>query len=235
MNQRTWDDVDDYFLDRLGGDDAILAGALRRSAAAGLPPIAVAANQGKLLALLVASVDARTVLEVGTLGGYSTIWLARGLGPEGRIVTLELDPHHAEVARDNLAHAGLAKRVEVRVGPAVETLATLVDERFGPVDFTFIDADKAHNVDYFDAALALSRPGSLIVVDNVVRNGEVADAMSRDASVLGVRALADRIADEPRVVATVVQTVGSKGYDGLLIARVSRGVDVICSPSPVVR
>jgi len=221
MNQRMWDDVDAYFVDRLGGDDAILADALRRSTAAGLPPIAVAANQGKLLSILVASVHARTVLEVGTLGGYSTIWLARGLVPDGRIVTLELDAHHADVARDNLERAGLADRVEVRVGPAVDTLATLANEGFGPVDFTFIDADKAHNVDYFDAALALSRPGSLIVVDNVVRNGEVADRRSRDASVLGVRALADRIATETRVVATALQTVGSKGYDGLLIARVS--------------
>ena len=220
MNQCVWDDVDDYFVDRLGGDDAVLAATLRRSAEGGLPPIAVAANQGKLLALLAATVNVHTILEVGTLGGYSTIWLARALSPGGRLVTLELDAHHAKVARDNLAHAGLAGHVDVRIGPALASLARLRDEGFGPVDFTFIDADKEHNVDYFDAALALSRAGSLIVVDNVVRNGAVADATSRDVSVLGVRRLADRIADEPRVEATALQTVGAKGYDGLLIARV---------------
>lgn len=216
----TWRAVEQYFDARLGGDDGASARALRTSDAAGLPAISVTANQGRLLSILATTTRPRAILEVGTLGGYSAIWLARSLQPGGRLVTLEIDERHAAVARDNLRHAGLDACVEVRTGPALASLERLRSEGHGPVDFAFIDADKAHNADYFDAALAMARPGALIVVDNVVRDGAVADATSTDASVLGVRRLADAIAREPRVVATVIQTVGSKGYDGLLVARV---------------
>lgn len=219
LDPARWQEVDAYFSDHLIGDDAALEAALAASSAAGLPAINVAPNQGKLLYVLAALQGARTILEVGTLGGYSAIWLARALPPGGRLVSLELDPRHAQVARLNLATAGLADRVEVRTGRAVESLAGLTAEGFGPVDFTFIDADKPSNPAYFSAALALSRPGALIVVDNVVRGGAVTDPVG-DASVQGVRRLVELIAGEPRVTATAIQTVGSKGYDGLLIARV---------------
>lgn len=221
MKPKDWNAVDDWFMDRLGGDDATLARALKASDDADLPPIAVAANQGKLLQILALSIGARTALEVGTLGGYSTIWIARALPADGRMVTLELDPHHAEVARSNLDRAGLAARVEVRVGPAIESLAALAAEGYGPIDFAFIDADKQNNPAYFDAALAMARPGALIVVDNVVREGAVVDARSADPSVRGVQRLVEHIASESRVTATVLQTVGAKGWDGLLVARVS--------------
>ena len=211
----------DHYLERsLGIGDAALASALAASQAAGLPSIAVAPTHGKLLYLLACMVDARRILEVGTLGGYSTIWLARALPIGGRLVSLEIDPRHAEVARGNLAVAGLADRAEVRVGPALESLEQLATEGFGPIDLAFIDADKQNNPHYFDHALALSRSGSVIVVDNVVRGGTVIDADSHDAAVLGTRRLLERVAAEPRVAATAIQTVGAKGYDGFLIARV---------------
>jgi predicted O-methyltransferase YrrM len=222
MAQPTWTAVDDYLEQALLTPDDALDAALRHSRDQGLPAISVSATQGKLLALLARSVGARRVLEVGTLGGYSTIWLARALPAGGEVVSLEIDPHHAEVARANLARAGLADRVEVRVGPAVDTLATMVGVAAGspPFDLVFIDADKTSNADYFAHAMRLTRPGSLIVVDNVVRNGAVADTASRDANVLGVRRLMDAMAAEPRIDATAVQTVGSKGYDGFALGLV---------------
>jgi len=219
MSQTQWSAVDAYFNGRLSPDDPVLNAALDASDAAGLPQIAVAANQGKLLMLLAQTVGARRILEVGTLGGYSAIWLARALTADGRLISLELDPKHAAVATANLARAGFADRAEVRVGPAIAALPRLEQEKAGPFDLVFIDADKPSNADYFAWALKLTRPGSLIVVDNVVRRGAVTDA-GGDANVQGVRRLADLISGEPRVDATALQTVGDKGYDGFLIARV---------------
>jgi predicted O-methyltransferase YrrM len=180
--------------------------------------INVAPNQGKLLYVLAVAHGARTILEIGTLAGYSTIWLARALPADGRLITLEYEPKHAEVARANIARAGLAAQVEVRVGAALDTLPQLAAEDAGPFDLVFIDADKVNSVAYFNWALKLTRPGSLIIIDNVVRDGKVIDAASRDVSVQGVRALYEALAAEPRVAATAVQTVGSKGYDGLAVA-----------------
>ena len=211
-----WEAVDAYLVGALLDPDPVLDGALERSAAAGLPPIAVAPNQGKLLHLMVRMVGARRVLEVGTLGGYSTIWLARALPPDGHLTTLELDPAHAEVARENLAAAGLADRVEVLVGPALDTLATLTE----PIDFAFLDADKVNNPRYVEHALRLSHPGTVIVIDNTVRSGAVADASSQDPSVVGTRELHALLAADDRVDATTVQTVGSKGHDGFTLALV---------------
>jgi len=217
VTQDVWTAVDDYFDAALTPADPALDAALKASDAGGLPAIQVTAAQGKQLQLLARSIGARRILEVGTLGGYSTIWLARALPDGGRLITLEVNPHHAEVATSNLANAGLADRAEVRVGPAIETLPQLE----GPFDFAFIDADKASNADYFAHAVRLSRPGTLIVVDNVVRGGEVVNPAG-DTNVLGVRRLVDVVAAEPRVSATVIQTVGTKGYDGYLLAIVNR-------------
>lgn len=214
----TWDAVDAYYAGRLHAPDPVLDAALEANALAGLPSIGVSPAQGKLLHLLARTAGARRILEVGTLGGYSTIWLARALPADGELVTCEISPEYAEVARANLARAGLAERVDVRVGPALDTLPTLQ----GPFDLAFIDADKPSNAEYFRQALRLSRPGSLIVVDNVVRGGRVADAGSDDPAVLGTRSLAEVVGREPRVDATVVQTVGAKGYDGFLLARVQQ-------------
>jgi predicted O-methyltransferase YrrM len=221
MNQQTWTAVDRYVDDLLVGHDAALEAALKASAQAGLPAINVAPSQGKLLNLLARVLGARAILEIGTLGGYSTIWLARALPADGRLVTLEIDATHAEVARANIAHAGLSQRVQLRLGPALDTLAQLAAERAGPFDLTFIDADKPNIPAYFKWALQLSRPGSLIVVDNVVRDGAVIDAASVDASVQGVRRLNELMASEPRVSATTIQTVGAKGYDGFALALVT--------------
>lgn len=215
--------VDRYFSDLLEPRDPALDAALADSMAAGLPPINVAPNQGKLLHLLARAHGVRTVLEIGTLAGYSTIWLALALPADGRIITLEFDPKHADVARKNFARAGLEGMIELRVGRALETLPQLAAEGRGPFDLIFIDADKAGTADYFAWALKLSRPGSLIVVDNVVRNGAVVDAASEDAGVRGVRRFHDLIAAERRVSATAIQTVGSKGYDGFVLAVVNGG------------
>ncbi|MFJ3764909.1 O-methyltransferase [Streptomyces sp. NPDC090082] len=221
MTNPRWNAVDDYFTDTIApGDDALTA-ALAASTAAGLPEIAVAPNQGKLLHLLAATQGARNILEIGTLGGYSTIWLARALPADGRLTTLEYDPAHADVARANIARAGLDKIVEVRTGAALDTLPVLETEGAGPFDLVFIDADKANNPHYVTWALKLSRPGSLIIVDNVVREGRVATEQPGDAAVTGTRAMFDLIAAEPRLDATAIQTVGTKGYDGLLLARVT--------------
>ena len=221
LSQERWDAVDRYITDLLVPGDPALDEALRVSAAAGLPPINVAPNQGKLLHLLARAQGARTVLEVGTLGGYSTIWLARALPAGGRLVTLEADPKHAEVALANVARAGLADVVELRLGRALDTLPQLAAEGVGPFDFVFVDADKPGNPEYFAWALELTRPGSVIVVDNVVRNGAVVDAASTDANVRGVRRFNEALAAEPRVSATAIQTVGAKGYDGFAVALVT--------------
>lgn len=213
-----WAEVDAYIADHLIGDDAALDEALARNAAQHLPSIDVSAAQGKLLHILARSIGAWRILEVGTLGGYSTIWLARGLPGHGALVTLEIDPHHAEVARANIDAAGVGDKVEIRVGAAVETLSHMEAEGEGPFDLVFIDADKPNNVAYLKAALALARPGGLIVVDNVVREGRVTDASSADEAIIGTRALFNAVAAEPRLSATAIQTVGAKGWDGFLIA-----------------
>jgi predicted O-methyltransferase YrrM len=216
MTEGIWTQVDEYWAGKLLAPDPELDAATAAADAAGIPQMAVSALQGALLTLLARSIGARRILEVGTLAGYSTIWLARALPADGELVTCEISPEYAEVARANLAAAGLDGRVDVRVGPAVDTLATLT----GPFDLVFIDADKASNTAYLRAALELGRSGSMIVVDNVVRGGAVVDADSTDRSVLGTRALADALAAEPRLDATAVQTVGEKGYDGFVLALV---------------
>ena len=221
MSQDQWTAVDHYIAALFVPPDPALDTALQASVEAGLPPINVAPNQGKLLQILALSCGARSILEIGTLGGYSTIWLARALPAGGRLITLEADPRHAEVARANLARAGLSDVVEVRLGPALDTLPRLAAEGRGPFDLIFIDADKPSTPEYFAWALKLSRRGSLIIVDNVVRNGAVVDASSGDPSVQGVRRFNELLAAEPRVSATAVQTVGSKGYDGFVIALVT--------------
>ena len=218
MTQQLWTEVDAYIADRLLADDAAPAEVMAANRAARLPAIDVSAPQGKLLALLVRAVNARRVLEVGTLGGYSTVWMARALPADGRIVTLELDPHHAAVAHANFARVGVADRVEVRQGAALDSLVALRRDGVAPFDFVFIDADKPNNPHYLEHALALSRRGALIVVDNVVRKGAVADAASVDPSVLGTRALFDRLRADTRLDATAIQTVGDKGYDGFVLA-----------------
>jgi predicted O-methyltransferase YrrM len=221
MSQAGWIAVDDYIGGHLLGEDEALDAALATNAAGGLPAIDVSAAQGKMLHLLARMAGARRILEVGTLGGYSTIWLARALPQDGRLVTLELEPHYAAVARRNIAKAGFANRVDVRVGAAVETLDAMVAAGEGPFDFIFIDADKPSNIAYLEAALALSRSDTTIVVDNVVRGGGILDAASGDPSVRGTRALFEAVAAEPRLSATAVQTVGAKGWDGFLVAIVN--------------
>ncbi|MEU3183073.1 O-methyltransferase [Streptomyces sp. NPDC006923] len=221
MSQEQWNAVDRYFTDQLVPADDVLSAALAASDAAGLPAINVAPNQGKLLHLLARVQGARTILEIGTLGGYSTIWLGRALPEDGRLVSLEYNPVHADVARANLARAGLDKIAEVRTGPALESLADLAAAGAGPFDFVFIDADKPNNPHYLEWALKLTRPGSVIIGDNVVRNGAVVDADSTDPSVRGTRRLIELMAGDPRLSATAIQTVGSKGYDGFALARVN--------------
>jgi predicted O-methyltransferase YrrM len=217
-DQDRWTAVDRYLADRLLKPDAALDAALQASAAAGLPAHGVSPTQGRLLELLARIQGARTILEIGTLGGYSTIWLGRALPPDGRLVTLEANPHYAEVARANIARAGLAQAVELHVGLAETTLAQLAADGDGPFDLIFIDADKAGNAQYLTWALALSRAGTLIVADNVVRGGAIVDAGSGDPSVEGVRRFFDLLAAQARVTATAIQTVGEKGYDGFALA-----------------
>ncbi|CAN7376592.1 O-methyltransferase [Devosia sp. LjRoot16] len=217
MSAELWGRVDDYIVDRLVDEDAALADALQANAAGGLRPIDVSAAQGKFLHLLVRMSGARRILEVGTLGAYSTIWMAKALPAGGSIVTLEYEPHHAEVARRNIARAGYAERIEVRVGAAAETLPLLAAEQLEPFDFVFIDADKPSNTVYLDWAIKLGRPGTVIVLDNVVRDGQVANAESRDPNVLGSRGAFELIAANPRLSATALQTVGAKGYDGFAV------------------
>jgi predicted O-methyltransferase YrrM len=226
MTQELWTAVDRYITDLLAPSDPALDAALEASAAAGLPPIAVSPTLGKLLHLLARIQGARTILEIGTLGGYSTIWLARALPANGSLVTLEADPKHADVARANIARAGLSTIVDVRLGRALDTLPRLATEDRAPFDLVFIDADKPSNADYFAWALKLSRRGSVIIVDNVVRDGAVADPGNHDPNVVGVRRLNELIAMEPRVSATAIQTVGSKGYDGFAIALVTEEIQI---------
>ncbi|KVZ33086.1 O-methyltransferase [Burkholderia multivorans] len=218
MDQDQWNRVDAYFSATLVPSDDVLDAALAASEAAGLPAINVAPNQGKLLQLLATIRGARRILEVGTLGGYSTIWLARALPAGGRLVTLELNPAHAAVATQNIARAGFADVVSVVVGSAKDSLARLIADGEAPFDFIFIDADKDNNRAYLDAALKLSRPGTVIVVDNVVRRGRVADPDNRDPDVVGVREGFARIVAEPKLTTTAVQTVGQKGWDGFSIS-----------------
>ncbi len=224
MSQDRWTAVDNYITDLLVQPDEALSATLDSSTAAGLPAISVAPNQGKLLQLLARLQGARRILEIGTLGGYSTIWLARALPADGRLITLEADPHHAEVAQANLLRAGVADVVELRLGPALETLPKLAAEGQGPFDLIFIDADKPSTPDYFAWALKLSRRGSLVIADNVIRKGAVVDAESEDPNVQGARRLYRMISSDPRVSATAIQTVGSKGHDGLVLGLVVEGV-----------
>jgi predicted O-methyltransferase YrrM len=221
MSRELWTAVDDHFDRSLVPSDPALDDAVEAVRAAGLPMIGVAPNQGKMLQILARLHGARRILEIGTLGGYSAIWLARALPPGGRLITLEVAPKHAEVARANLKRAGVGDVVDVRLGPALETLPELAKEGAGPFDMIFIDADKPNNADYFGWALELSRPGTLIVVDNVVRGGSVIDPGDDDPDIQGVHRLTGLIAAEPRVSATALQTVGRKGHDGFVMALVN--------------
>ena len=216
-----WAAVDRYLADRFAGDDPVLAAAQASADAAGLPPISVTPLQGRLLMLLAMACRAQAILEIGTLGGYSTIWLARALGPGGRLVTIESERAHFDTAASNIARAALGDRVDLRLGSALDVLPQLVADSAGPFDFIFIDADKRRYAEFFRAALPLARSGALIVADNVVRNGGVAEAANTDPSVEGIRRFFAAVAGEPRVRATVVQTVGAKGHDGWLVAVVA--------------
>jgi predicted O-methyltransferase YrrM len=220
MSAEIWSAVDSYIAGHLIGEDPALEQALRDSSAAGLPAIAVTPAQGKLLELLARVQGARTILELGTLGGYSTIWLARALPAGGRLVTLEAEPRYAEVARVSIARAGFSDMVEIRVGLALETLPELEAEGAGPFDLIFIDADKPNNPNYLDWALRLSHPGTIIITDNVIREGAIIEPNSTDAGVQGTRTLFEKLANEPRLDATALQTVGCKGHDGFILALV---------------
>lgn len=218
--EQTWTAVENYLDALLIPPDPALEASREASAAAGLPDIAVTPSQGKFLHLLARIRGARNILEIGALGGYSTIWLARALPQGGRLISIEADPKHCEVTRANVARAGLSSIVDLRLGLALELLPELAAEGLEPFDFVFLDADKENNAPYFEWALRLSHPGSVIVVDNVIRDGEVADPKSADSRVQGIRRLNELIAEEPRVSATTLQTVGSKGYDGFMLALV---------------
>ena len=218
MNPERWTAVDAYLSPLFAPHDEALTAALAACEAAGLPAIQVSPTQGKLLHLLARMIRARRILEIGTLGGYSAIWMARALDGDGHLLTLEADPKHAQVACANLAHAGLEYVAEVRLGPALDSLAAIAGEGRAPFDLVFIDADKPTMPEYFERALALTRPGGVIVADNVVRDGAVTDAEGGDAAVQGVRRMNERVAREGRVSATTIQTVGSKGYDGFMLA-----------------
>jgi predicted O-methyltransferase YrrM len=218
MSQKQWSAVDQYFADKLIPADPALDAVLGANAAAGLPPHDVSPTQGKFLYLLALIKGARHILEIGTLGGYSTIWLARALPQGGRLVTLEANPWHAEIASTNLKFAKVDAMVDLRIGPAIETLARLVAERWAPFDLIFIDADKPNNPNYLFWALKLAKPGTIIIGDNVVRDGAVVDGKSTDANVHGVREFMDMMGESPRLSATALQTVGSKGYDGFSLA-----------------
>ena len=220
MDFESWAAVDAYIVDHLVPSDKALDASLEASRAAGLPPIQVSPPQGKLLHLMARMHGARTILEIGTLGGYSAIWLARALPHDGRLTTLEIEPKHAQVARANIARAGLAGKVEIRVGRAIDSLKALHAEKRGPFDFVFIDADKPSTLDYYEWAVKLSRPGSVIVVDNVVREGAVVDEKSPDPNVQGIRRLFAAMSHDSRVSATAIQTVGGKSYDGFVVALV---------------
>ncbi len=218
MNEATWIAVDQYIARHLIAPDAVLDAALQSSLEAGLPPIQVSPCFGKALHLMARAMGASRILEIGTLGGYSTIWLGQALGRGGRLISLEANPKHAEVAQANVERAGLRDVVEIRLGKAMDTLPELAAEKMGPFDFFFIDADKEHIAEYFDWAVRLSRPGSMIIVDNVVREGAVLNAESDDTAVQGVRRFMTRLQADKRISATAMQTVGSKKYDGFAMA-----------------
>jgi predicted O-methyltransferase YrrM len=218
MDQGLWITVDRYLTETLLSPDHAMEEALEANACAGLPAIDVAPNQGKLLHLIARIQGAKRILEIGTLGGYSTIWLARALPQDGKLITLELDPKHATVAGNNIARAGLASLVDVRVGPALESLAKLGEESAGPFDLIFLDADKQNNAKYLDWALKLSRPGTVIIGDNVIRDGAIIDSKSTDERVAGTRSFLEKMGNDSRLDATAIQTVGSKGYDGFAMA-----------------
>lgn len=218
MDQNLWNAVDRYLADTLVHPDQRIEEALEANACAGLPAIDVAPNQGKLLHLLARVQGARRILEIGTLGGYSSIWLARALPKDGQLVTLELNPKHATVARSNIQRTGLSSLVDIRVGPALDSLAALHAENPAPFDFIFLDADKPNNPNYLDWAVKFSRPGTLIIADNVVRDGAIVDGNSRDAGVTGTRTFLERLGSHPQLDATAIQTVGVKGYDGFAMA-----------------
>ncbi len=218
MSQELWTEVDNYICDLLVPSDPALVAALKASEAAGLPAIQVSPTQGKFLNLLVRLMQATRILELGTLGGYSTIWMARALTTKGRLMTVDANAKHIEVARTNIAFAGLSDRVEFRIGAALDVLPELAREGQGPFDLIFIDANKSNMPEYFDWAVRVSRPGSLILVDNVIRDGKVLDRSSTDADIQGMRRFNERVAAEKRVSATELQTVGSKGYDGFAMA-----------------
>jgi predicted O-methyltransferase YrrM len=218
--EERWNAVDDYYAALLNASDPVMEAVLRNSESAGLPAIQVSPLQGRMLMLLAQAAGVRRILEIGTLGGYSTIWLARSLPRDGELLTLEVEPRHAEVAAANIAHAGFADMVEVRTGPAADSLAALVREGARPFDFVFIDADKAGYPAYLEWALKLTWPGSLILADNMVRGGAVIEEDSKDAAVQGVRKFNQLLAGNERLAATAIQTVGAKGYDGFVLARV---------------
>jgi predicted O-methyltransferase YrrM len=219
--QKIWIDVDRYFSEQLHLSDPVLDAAMQANAAAELPAIDVAPNQGKFLNVLARLAHSKKILEVGTLGGYSTIWLARALPAGGRLISLEFNPKHADVAKSNIQRAGLSDRVEIRVGAALDSLHQIEKEGFAPFDFIFIDADKPNNPGYLEWAIKLSRPGTLIIVDNVVRDGEVSDASSSDPAIQGTRKMFELMSRDPRLSSTALQTVGSKGYDGFAMAIVT--------------
>ncbi|AZO69772.1 MULTISPECIES: O-methyltransferase [unclassified Mesorhizobium] len=218
MSARTWTAVDDYIVSSLFDADPALDAVLAANREQGLPAIDVSAAQGKLLSLLVRIGSAKKVLEIGTLGGYSTVWMARALPADGKVVTLELDPHHAKIARSNFERAGVSDKVDLRIGPALQSLAALANENAGPFDLIFIDADKPNNPNYLDWAMKLARSGTVIVCDNVIRDGAVVDERSGDVNVEGARAAFSFIGGEKRLDGTAIQTVGAKGYDGFAIA-----------------
>jgi predicted O-methyltransferase YrrM len=219
--EKIWIDVDRYFVETLHLSDPVLEATMKANAAAELPAIDVAPNQGKLLHLFAKLIQAKKILEIGTLGGYSTIWLARALPPGGRLISLEFSPKHAEVANSNIQRAGLSNRVEIRVGAALDSLPIIQKDGLAPFDFIFIDADKPNNPGYLEWAIKLSRPGTLIIVDNVVRDGAITDAVSTDPTIQGTRHMFDLMASDSRLSSTALQTVGSKGYDGFAIAIVN--------------
>jgi predicted O-methyltransferase YrrM len=220
MSDQRWSAVEQYLVQALTISDPVLDAALADALAGGLPAIEIAPTAGKLLQLLARLCGSRKILEIGTLGGYSTIWLGRVLPPGGRLITLEADEQHAVIARANIARAGLGEIVDIRLGLALDTLPKIQSEGLAPFDFFFIDADKSNNPDYFQWALKLSRPGSVIVIDNVVRDGKILDKTSSDKDIQGVRRLFQVAASETRVSVTAIQTVGSKGWDGFLLALV---------------
>ena len=220
MSQDIWSAVDNYIDGQLALNDAALDASIIANASGGLPAIDITASQGKLLQMIARLAGARRILEIGTLGGYSTIWLARALPADGKLITLEYDPTHAAVAKSNIERAGLSKIVDVRIGAALDTLPAIESENGGPFDLFFIDADKVNNPNYLEWAIKLSRKGSVIVVDNVVREGGLADANSSDEAIIASRKVVETIGRDPRLDGTVMQTVGTKGYDGFAVAMV---------------